>query len=159
MDALQKRRDGTLALETPANPRTGATLLVLDPLEWVHRITACIPDPDRHSVRYYGTYANQGRMTATGVRHGAERTADGHREEENSDFCKEVPSTWARFLKKVFETDPLICSCGAHLQIVSFITDPRVVERVLRHRQSERCKARERLEPRAPPRFAGLSLP
>lgn len=38
MDALQKRPDGTLALETPPDPRTGATLLVLDPLEWIHRI-------------------------------------------------------------------------------------------------------------------------
>jgi hypothetical protein len=25
-------------METPPDPRTGATLLVLDPLEWIHRI-------------------------------------------------------------------------------------------------------------------------
>jgi len=40
MDALQKLQDGNLALETPPDRRTGATLLVLDPLEWIHRITA-----------------------------------------------------------------------------------------------------------------------
>ena len=40
MDALQKLDDGRLALETPPDPRTGATILSLDPLEWIHRITA-----------------------------------------------------------------------------------------------------------------------
>jgi len=32
MDALRQQPDGTLAMETPPDPRTGATLLVLDPL-------------------------------------------------------------------------------------------------------------------------------
>jgi hypothetical protein len=32
MDALQRLDDGNLALETPPDPRTGATLLALDPL-------------------------------------------------------------------------------------------------------------------------------
>jgi hypothetical protein len=40
MDALQKLQDGRLALETPPDPRTGASLLTLDPLEWIHRISA-----------------------------------------------------------------------------------------------------------------------
>ena len=40
MDALRQRPDGTLAMETPPDPRSGATLIVLDPLEWIHRITA-----------------------------------------------------------------------------------------------------------------------
>jgi hypothetical protein len=37
MDALRKPDDGDLALETPPDPRTGATRLVLDPLEYIHR--------------------------------------------------------------------------------------------------------------------------
>jgi hypothetical protein len=46
MDALEQRRDGTFAMETPRNPRSGATLVVLDALEWIHRITAHIPIRD-----------------------------------------------------------------------------------------------------------------
>jgi hypothetical protein len=45
MDALQKLNDGNLALETRPDPRTGATVVALDPLEWIHRITAHIPIP------------------------------------------------------------------------------------------------------------------
>jgi hypothetical protein len=37
------------------------------------------------------------------------------------------------------------------MQIVSFITDPWVVDRIVRHRESERCKAKDPFEPRAPP--------
>jgi len=55
MDALEQRPDGTLAMEIPPDPRSGATLLVLDPLEWIHRIALHIPDPRRHCSRFYVT--------------------------------------------------------------------------------------------------------
>jgi hypothetical protein len=51
MDALKKQPDGTLTLQTPPDPRTGTTSLTLDPLEWIHRITAHIPNPGQHTRR------------------------------------------------------------------------------------------------------------
>lgn len=41
---------------------------------------------------------------------------------------------------------------AARMRIVSFITEPRVIDRILRHRESERCQAQDPFEPRAPPR-------
>ena len=55
MDALEKVDDGTLSLETPPDPRTSATQVALDPLEWIQRITAHIPDPASHCQRFYVT--------------------------------------------------------------------------------------------------------
>jgi hypothetical protein len=81
-----------------------------------------------------------------------------HPADEDSDFSKEVRRTWARLLRKIFEVDPLLCSCGTPMKIISIITDPRIVDRILRHLESERCKARDPFEPRAPPRPAALSL-
>jgi hypothetical protein len=72
-------------------------------------------------------------------------------EKDNSDFSRETRSTWARLLRKIFEIDPLLCACGARMKIVSFITEPRIVDRILRHRESERCQAKDPFEPRAPP--------
>ena len=40
MDVLEKKDDGTLAMQTPPDPRTGTDWVVFDPLEWIHRITA-----------------------------------------------------------------------------------------------------------------------
>jgi len=84
-------------------------------------------------------------------------TAQPSRADEDSEFTKDARRTWARLLAKIFEVDPMLCSCGAEMEIVSVITDARVVDRILRHLESERCKARDPFEPRAPPRRAALS--
>src|SRR5262245_43747135 len=60
-------------------------------------------------------------------------------------------------LRKIFEVDPLLCTCGAQMKTVSFITEPRVVDRILRHLASEACKGRDPFEPRAPPAAASPS--
>jgi hypothetical protein len=152
LDALQKLNNGRLALETPPDPRTGATFLALDPLEWIHRITAHIPDPGRHCQRFYGTYSNRARAAISSAHDGdAQPVANPNAKQDNADFSREARSTWARLLRKIFEVDPLVCACGARMQIVSLITDPRVVDRILRHRESARCKAKDPFEPRAPP--------
>ena len=152
MDALQKLEDGRLAMETPPDPRTGDTSIALNPLEWIHRITAHIPDPGRHNQRFYGAYSNRARVArSSAVGHSAGSAAESGAEQDNSDFSREARSTWARLLRKIFEVDPLVCKCGARMQIISFITEPRVVDRILRHRESEHCKTKDPFEPRAPP--------
>ena len=48
MDSLQKLDDGKLVMDTHPDPRTGATSITFDPLEWFHRLTSHIPAPGRH---------------------------------------------------------------------------------------------------------------
>jgi len=37
-------------------------------------------------------------------------------------------------IRKVNEVDPLLCpSCGGRMRIVSFIEDPKVIDRIIRH--------------------------
>jgi len=157
MDALRQRPDGTLAMETPPDPRSGATLIVLDPLEWIHRITAHIPDPGQHTRRSYGAYCNRARVTANAAQVNSDHAAPSRSAGEDSEFARETRRSWARLLRKIFEVDPLLCSCGAELRIVSVITQPRIVDRILRHLRSERCQARDPFESRAPPSSAALS--
>jgi hypothetical protein len=41
---------------------------------------------------------------------------------------------WARLIRKVWAADPLACpKCGGRLRIISFIEDPAVIEKILRH--------------------------
>jgi hypothetical protein len=47
MDSLQKFDDGKLVMDTPPDPRTGATSITLDPLDWIHRLSSHIPNPGR----------------------------------------------------------------------------------------------------------------
>jgi hypothetical protein len=114
--------------------------------------TAHIPDAGRHCQRFYGAYSNRARVTTSSAGgDSAGRMADTQTEKDNPDFSREARSTWARLLRKIFEVDPLLCACGGRRQMVSLITEPRLVDRILRHRESERCKAQDPFEPRAPP--------
>ena len=152
MDARHKLDDGNLSLQTPPHPRTGATSIMLDPLEWIHRITSHIPDPGRQRQRFYGAYSNRARVALSPTDgHSAGSTAATHPKHDNSDFSREARSSWARLIRKIFETDPILCTCGAPMRIVSFITDPRTVDLILRHRESGRCKTQDPFEPRGPP--------
>ncbi len=101
--------------------------------------------------RFYGAYSNRGRALRAPAR--ADNPASGipALEPDNSDFSREARSTWARLIRKIFEADPLTCACGARRRIVSIITDPRIVDRILRQGQSDRCRTGDLFEPRAPP--------
>jgi len=147
-DRVHEREDGRVLLEIPPDPRTGATALSLDPLEWIRRITNQIPDPRMHLVRYYGAYANRSRRLY--------REAMG--EGRGSKPAETVPAdpatlprrrSWARLLKKVFEVDMICPRCGTRLAVVSFVQDPEVVDRILRHVREEEVKLL--FEARAPP--------
>src|SRR5206468_1004013 len=57
-----------------------------------------------------------------------------------------------QYEKRSFEVDRLLCRCGAEMKIVSFITDPRVVDRILRYLESPACSTLNPFPP-PPPRF------
>ena len=44
------------------------------------------------------------------------------------------PSSWAKWIRKIYETDPLTCSeCGEPMRIIVFITNQREVVKILEH--------------------------
>ena len=47
-------------------------------------------------------------------------------------------------IRRVYEVDPLVCPrCGGEMRIVSFITQPVVIKRIVNHlRQREKAVAR-----------------
>ena len=79
--------------------------------------------------------------------------------ETASSASADLPSTaerrrlrraWAQMIRRIYEVDPLTCRCGAQMRILSFILDPRVVTKILRHiaeHIAEKGTARERAPP------------
>ena len=52
----------------------------------------------------------------------------------------EARRRWAELLRRIFEVDPLRCSrCGHEMRIVAFITQPRVIDRILTHLRRARA--------------------
>ena len=87
-------------------------------------------------VRYYGYYSNKARgkrrrQNAATAIPGAASCPDAGQDDSFRRFCRRA---WARLIKKVYLVNPLTCpKCGGRLRILSFIDDPRVIEKILRH--------------------------
>lgn len=60
-------RNGRLEIQTPPDPRTGATVRIFDLLEWIHAVTAHIPDRGPASGVYYGALSNRARVPIAGL--------------------------------------------------------------------------------------------
>ena len=137
-----------MSLTTAPHPLTGQTFLLLDPLDWLHAICQQIPDRGQHWTRFYGAYANRIRNAL--LKHQTPQSGSAHSQPRAEGQSPSVPSrssraSWARLLRKVLEVDPLICArCGAEMKLISVLTEPKVVDKILRH-------LREATSERAPP--------
>ena len=108
----------------------------IDAEEFVARVLVQIPDPKRHLVRYYGAYSNRAR----GQRRKTESQLQGNSSGEAQEPVPPPPERaalrrrWANLIRRVYEVDPLVCPrCGAKMQVIGFITEPRVIRRILDH--------------------------
>jgi len=105
-------------------------------------------------VRYQGAYANTVRAQfrpAVWEGQQGEGQVDVPLEEESfvSTGAAQRRRSWARLLRRIYELDPLRGSCGGEMKIVSVITDPLVVDRLLLHRKTKGLKSP--FSSRAPP--------
>ncbi len=107
------------------------------PLDALIALTAFIPEKGQQVVRYCGYYSNRTRgqrrrqpQSAAGI----SSVAVSGPEPEPDDFRRHSKRAWARLIRKVWAADPLACpKCGARLRIISFIEDPDIIEKILRH--------------------------
>ena len=80
-------------------------------------------------IRYYGLYSNahRGKMQKEGK--------DPSHPPIIEDETSFKPSRgWAEMIKKVYETNPLLCpSCGGKMSIIAFIEDHKVIDKIIAH--------------------------
>ncbi len=109
--------------------RDGSQEESMDYLEFIARVTSHIPDKGQVTIRYYGLYSNAHRGK---IRKAASALSSPPIIEEEPLF---VPSKgWAEMIRKVYEIDPLLCpSCGGQMRIISFIEEPKVIDRIIAH--------------------------
>jgi hypothetical protein len=70
--------------------------------------------------------------------------------EPEPEALREAKRRWANLLRRIFEVDPLACPrCGETMRIVSFITEPKTIDRILEHlRRTKNSRRRQRAPPR-----------
>jgi hypothetical protein len=131
-------------------------------VRFLARVVTQLPEPRKHSIRYYGYYAAvvrakrrramaeaEASMAAAGndaVGNDASKTRGegdavrslvaGHSavaSEPDTAERKQLRKSWAALIRRVYEVDPLLCACGATMRIVAIITERRVITKILAH--------------------------
>ena len=54
---------------------------------------------------------------------------------------------WAQLIKRVHQTDPLQCDCGGTYRVIAFITEQKVIRRILTHLEERKSDSRSPPEP------------
>ena len=99
-------------------------------------------------VRYYGYYSN--------VKRG--RRKNKNQDEwmpfilESEGSTKEYRKNWAKLIQKIYQVDPLTCAkCGGRMKILSFIEDPEIIKKILKHLDLWDLKSKPLPRSNAPP--------
>ena len=136
-----------------------------DALDFIALATSHIPPKNKQYIRRYGLYSSRTRgcwkKFAHVVRLAPHGCKEKHNQESNQEeSVQETPecsvdykkqkSTWARLIKKVYGTDPLVCpKCSSPMKIIAIILDPNETGKILKHLIKTG---------RAPPNFDPASL-
>ena len=101
----------------------------MDYLEFIARVTSHIPDKGQVMTRYYGLYSNahRGKVRKAGT--------DPSHPPIIEDELNYMPSKgWAEIIRKVYDVDPLLCpSCVGRMKVISFIEDPKAIDKIICH--------------------------
>ena len=105
----------------------GTTHILFEPTEFIEKLAALVPYPQKNLVRYHGVLAPNARWRPHVV---PRPLTDLQKARTDTPTRARVRRrrTWAELMLRVFAIDVLACpDCGARMRIISTITDPKVI--------------------------------
>ena len=123
------------------NPMLGTDRIEISPFEFLAKVLMHVPSKNKRRVAGYGVYSNRAlgerRKKARNEEEGAGIGAVVALYEpmtEADEFSKKRRQSWAKLIRMVWEIDPMVCPrCGKEMKVVSVITDPVVIDKILEH--------------------------
>lgn len=107
--------------------------IVIDPYDFLDRISRFVPYPRCHRHHFHGIFAPnspQRKQVAANAQKRLETAAKARQEQVEK--TKRVSQNWAKLIAKIYEADPLLCtSCGKKIKIVAFVTHAAQIRRIL----------------------------
>jgi hypothetical protein len=124
----------------------GRSEVLLPPQEFLVRLCALIPSPRNHLVRYFGAFGPGARGRAalvgkTTPKPDKKTGPDPPPPADNPTLGAPPPNAdrnrrldWADLFARVYKVDVLVCvQCRGRLHVIAFLTDLRVVRKILDH--------------------------
>jgi len=122
-----------LVYHLPKPCHTGKTFIQLDPIEFIDKIAALIPPARKHRHHYHGVFAPNAPLRRLVSKSAIQVPSNL----TNPDLQKIVNKTskislnWAKLIARIYEVNPLQCSCGKEMRIVKFVTHSTEIWQIL----------------------------
>ena len=120
----------------------------LDVFEFIARVLTQIPEPRAHGARYFGAYSSKAR-TYRKKRSLTLQSFNANPSSPTEDELKLSPKkraalrkSWAQLIKRVYQAEPLRCDCGGTLRVIAFITEHKVIRKILEHLEKRKTGSR-----------------
>jgi hypothetical protein len=113
---------------------------IIDSMEFVARVLMHVPELNKPYIHYYGIYSNRSQHKLRKDSTSAELTQN---EDPPCVSNSKLRRRWANLIRRVYQSDPLLCpKCGSKMRILSFITQPRVISKILEHLKNRAAHTR-----------------
>jgi len=147
-ERLEITDDGKVKLRLKSQWADGTTHLLFSPTEFIEKLSALIPPPRSHLVRWGGVFApNSPYRKEITLKPEVKK---GFQFEETEGGKTYKNRTWSKMLARVFKIDVMVCpDCGGHMRALCSIKDPFSIRRYLQH-----LNIAYEPPPRAPPRYS-----
>ena len=113
------------------------THVVLSPHELIEKLSALIPQPRMHLVRYSGVLAPNAKMRSViipGLTRAQIKEKEKNKDSDSDESISIKKSSPAKLLARVFEIDiSKYVHCNGKMKIISSIKDPPVIKKILTH--------------------------
>ena len=105
----------------------------MEPLDFLDKIAALIPPPRRHRHHYHGVFAPNSPLRKL-IAASANRTPKNQTPpvvKEAAEKAAKVSLNWAKLIARIYEINPLLCTCGKEMKIVAIVTHPTKIYQIL----------------------------
>jgi hypothetical protein len=133
-DRLSLTNSGQVLYRMKAPYQDGTTHLVFDPLEFIEKLCALVPQPRMHMIRYAGVFGPNSKDRSSIVKRNKvpRKTKDGTEELRDERLSSRI--SWAKLLRRVFQIDIAKCNqCGGNSKVVAAVMERQVIVKILDH--------------------------
>jgi hypothetical protein len=128
---LSQAADGRIILKFKKAWSDGTAAIIMQPQEFLERLTSLVPPPRKNQIRYHGIFASNSKWREQIVPKQIQEVCD----EAASTDGKKCPGSgmrWAKLLARVWGVDVLSCPrCESQMQLISFISERKAIVDIL----------------------------
>lgn len=117
----------------PKRTQSGQTCIQMEPIEFLEKISKFIPFPRRHRRHYHGVFAPHSPLREKVAANAQQRLKSSVHPvmKETVNKVEKASLSWAKLIARIYEVNPLICSCGHEIKITAFVTHSAEIRRIL----------------------------